>query len=382
MIASQSQPYKRCTNCVMDTTDPAITFDDQGRCHHCRAFENEIRPNWHPNERGKRELEQLGRRIKETGEGREFDCIIGLSGGADSSYLTYVATEVLGLRPLLFHVDAGWNTQEAVNNIERLVTKLGVDLFTEVIDWEEMKDLQAAFFRSGVPHLDFPQDHAFFATLYKFASKHKIRTILTGANYSTECVNNPVSWFYYPSDSTQLRDIQRKFGTRPLTTFPKTSVLWHKVYLPYVRQIRVERPLNLGPYVKREAMSFLTERFGWQPYPQKHFESRFTKFHEGYWLPARFGYDTRKNHFSSFILTGQMDRVTALERLKEPALDAETVRREKEFICNKLDMTPEEMQRCFELPKKTYRDYRNQSWVFRLGAPIGRLFGLEGSSRR
>lgn len=374
--------YQRCTNCVMDTTDPGITFDKEGKCHHCRAFYNEILPNWHPNERGKRELRRLGRSIKEKGQGKEFDCIIGISGGADSSYLTYVATEILGLRPLLFHVDAGWNTQIAVNNIERLVSKLGLDLFTEVIDWEEMRDLQLAFFKSGVPHIDFPQDHAFFATMYKFASKHKIRHILTGGNYSTECVNNPVAWVYYPSDSTQLRDIHRRFGTRPLTTFPMTSVLWHKVYLPYVRKIRVERPLNLIPYVKKDAMQFLTERFGWQPYPQKHFESRFTKFFEGYWLPARFGYDTRKNHFSSFILTGQMERSAALEALREPPLDADTVRREKEYMASKLEITLDELQGYFELPKKTYKDYRNQAWVYSLGSPLARLLGLEGSSRR
>jgi len=217
-----------------------------------------------------------------------------MSRGIDSSYLTYVAKEKLGLRPLVFHVDAGWNSQIAVNNIEKLIDGLGLDLYTEVIDWEEMRDLQLAFFKAGVPHIDTPQDHAFFATMYSFAEQHKIKYILTGANLSTECIRNPIEWMYYQSDSVQLRDIHRKFGTRPLVEFPTTSILRHKVYLRYIKKIRVVTPLNYVPYLKVEAMHFLQNEFGWQPYPQKHFESRFTKFYESFWLPKKFGYDTRR----------------------------------------------------------------------------------------
>ena len=215
----------------------------------------------------------------------------------------------------MFHVDAGWNSQIAVNNIEKLVDGLGLDLYTEVIDWEEMRDLQLAFFKSGVPHIDTPQDHAFFATMYKFAEQHRVRYILTGANLSTECIRNPIEWMYYQSDSVQLRDIHRRFGTRPLRSFPITSILRHKVYLPYIRRIRVVRPLNYVPYVKEDAMRLLQEKFGWQPYPQKHFESRFTRFYESYWLPKKFGYDTRRVQYSSLILTKQMTREEALEKL-------------------------------------------------------------------
>ena len=181
----------------MDTTDSKIAFDSEGVCDHCRTFKQKIRPNWHPDERGRRELEAIVGGIKKAGKGRDFDCIIGMSGGIDSSYLTYLAREQLGLRPLVFHVDAGWNSQIAVNNIEKLVDKLKLDLFTEVIDWEEMRDLQLAFFKSGVPHVDTPQDHAFFATMYKFATQHKVKYILTGANLSTECIRNPIEWMYY-----------------------------------------------------------------------------------------------------------------------------------------------------------------------------------------
>jgi N-acetyl sugar amidotransferase len=365
----------------MDTSDSRIHFDAKGVCDHCRTFYTQVLPNWHTDERGDRELQKMVRDIKAAGRGKDFDCIIGMSGGIDSSYLTYVATKY-GLRPLVFHVDAGWNSQEAVNNIERLVDKLGLDLYTEVIDWDEMRDLQLAYFKSGVPHIDTPQDHAFFATMYKFAEQHDIKYILTGANYSTECIRNPVEWMYYQSDSIQLRDIHRRFGTRPLVNFPTTSILRHKIWLPYVKGIRVVRPLNCVPYRKADAMQLLTEQFGWQPYPQKHFESRFTRFYEGYWLPRKFGYDTRKVQFSSLIVTGQMTREEALERLKSPALDDATVRQEFEYVANKLNISTAELQGFLDAPSKTYRDYRSQEAFYSIGAGAMRWLGLELGGKR
>lgn len=373
--------FRVCSNCVMDTSDSRITFDDKGVCDHCRTFLRKVLPNWHTDERGERELRAMVADIKAAGRGKDFDCIIGMSGGIDSSYLTYVATQ-FGLRPLVFHVDAGWNSQEAVNNIEKLVDALGLDLYTEVIDWQEMQDLQLAYFKSGVPHIDTPQDHAFFATMYKFAQQHGIKYILTGANYSTECIRNPIEWMYYQSDSIQLRDIHRRFGTRPLVNFPITSILRHKVWLPYVKGIRVVRPLNLVPYHKASAMKLLVEKFGWQPYPQKHFESRFTRFYEGFWLPRKFGFDTRKVQFSSLIVTGQMTRDEALEKLKTPALDDATVRQEFEYVANKLNITTEELQGYFDAPNKTYRDYRSQEAFYAMGARAMRLLGLELGGKR
>lgn len=379
---SEVNNVKICSRCVMDTTDSKIVFDEHGVCDHCLTFDRDILPNWHTDERGFAQIKAIAEKIKEEGKGKDFDCIIGMSGGIDSSYLTYLAKEKLGLRPLVFHVDAGWNSQTAVNNIEQIVDKLGLDLYTEVIDWEEMKDLQLAFFKSGVSHIDTPQDHAFFATMYKFASKYKVKYILTGGNYSTECVRNPLEWMYYQSDARQLVDIHSKFGSRPLKKFPVTNILWHKVYLPYIKGIKLIRPLDYMPYDKEEATQFLVDNFGYQRYAQKHFESRFTKFYESYWLAKKFGYDTRKVQYSSLILTGQMSREEALEKLKTPAYDEEQIAHEFEYIATKLGITVAELQTYMDAPNKTFRDYKNQQSIYELGAKVMRMFGLEKGGKR
>ena len=374
--------YQTCTNCVMDATDSQITFDENGTCDHCKTFYSDIQPKWNPNERGLIEIQKIAEKIKTTGQGKNFDCIIGMSGGIDSSYLVYLAKEKLGLRPLVFHVDAGWNSQTAVNNIEKIVDKLELDLYTEVIDWEEMKDLQLSFFKSGVPHIDTPQDHAFFATMYKFAAKYKVKHILTGGNYSTECVRNPLEWMYYQSDSRQLKDIHKKFGTIPLKRYPITNILWHKLFLPYIRGIKVIRPLDYLPYNKEDATKFLVESFGYQRYAQKHFESRFTKFYEGYWLPKKFGYDTRKVQYSSLILTHQMTRDAALEKLKIPAYDEDQIANDFEYIATKLGISVAELQGYLDAPNKTYKDYKNQQSIYNIGAKAMRILGLEKGGKR
>ena len=376
------RPYQICKRCVMDTTDSKIRFDQAGVCDHCITFDTKVMPNWHTDEQGEKALMTIVDGIKAEGKGKDFDCIIGMSGGIDSSYLTYLAKEKMGLRPLVFHVDAGWNSQEAVNNIERIVDRLGLDLFTEVIDWEEMRDLQLAFFKAGVPHIDTPQDHAFFATMYNFAEKYNVRHILTGANYSTECVRNPIEWMYYQSDSVQLKDIHQKHGTRPLRNFPITSILRHKIYLRYWRKIQVVTPLNYLPYHKADAMRLLQEKYGWQPYPQKHFESRFTRFYEGFWLPTKFGYDVRRVQYSSLILTDQMTRAEAIERLKQPPLDPEIARQEFDYVATKIGITSEELRRYLEQPNRTYRDFKSQENVYKIGARVMRMLGLELGGKR
>jgi N-acetyl sugar amidotransferase len=378
---SSKKAFQRCTNCVMDTTDVKIRFDANGVCDHCNTFRLHTLPSWPQGREAADELERMISDIKRSGEGKEFDCILGMSGGIDSSYLTYLAKEKFGLKPLVFHVDAGWNSQEAVNNIERMVDGLKLELFTEVIDWNEMRDLQLSYFKSGVPHVDHPQDLAYFGTMYKFAHKHGIKYILTGANLSTECIRNPVDWGYY-GDITQLRDIHRRYGRAPLKTFPLSHIIWHKIYLPYVLGQKTVRPLNLVPFVKQDAKKLLMERFGWQPYPQKHFESRFTRFIEGYWLPTRFGYDVRKVQFSSLIVTGQMTRQEAMDRLTETAYDPENVKQDFEYVAKKLGIEPAELESYRVMPLRTYRDYDSQDYLYRLGAKAMKLFGLEVGGKR
>ncbi|TCV10494.1 N-acetyl sugar amidotransferase [Sphingobacterium alimentarium] len=377
-----SRAYQICTNCVMDTSDTNIVFDENGVCDHCKDFNENVKPNWHTDKKGHEELLALVAKIKEEGKGKDFDCILGMSGGVDSSYLLHVAVTQYGLRPLVFHVDGGWNSELAVNNIQVMIDKLGLDLYTEVINWEEMKDFQLAFFKSGVPHLDIPQDHAFVATLYNFADKYKIKYILNGGNISTECVRNPMEYLYYGTDMAQINDIRKKFSTNKMETYPFSPVLRHKFYLRYVKQVQVVKPLNYIPYIKSEALELLKNEYGWTPYPQKHFESRFTKFYEGYWLPERFGFDTRRVQFSSLILTGQMNREEAIEKLKVPAYDPLKIKDEFNYIATKLGISPAELQKYFDMPKKFYWDYKNQKSMFNFGAKALKMLGVEKSIKR
>jgi len=267
----------------MDTSDPNIVFDEQGVSDYYHNYQNRILRNWHTDERGLKEIMQVAEKIKIEGKGKDFDCIIGLSGGLDSSYTAYVAKEILGLKPLLFHVDAGWNTEQAVANIEKLCNGLNLELYTEVINWEEMKDLQVAFLKAQTPGQDGPQDIAFFSALYKYAKKNKIKHVLTGANYSTECCREPEEWGAYPGiDKIFVLDIHKRFGKKELTTFPIVDILTYKVYYQKVLGMKIIKPLNNLPFIKKNAEQLLEEKFGWQKFLHKHHESRFTRFYEDY----------------------------------------------------------------------------------------------------
>ena len=362
----------------MDTSDPNIIFDEKDVCDYCNNFKSEILPNWHTDERGATALAALAEKIKADGERKDFDCIIGLSGGLDSSYAAYVAKEKMGLRPLLFHVDAGWNTDQAVGNIEKLVDGLGLDLYTEVINWEEMKDLQVAFLRSQIADQDKPQDAAFFSSIYKFARYHRIKYVITGANYSTECCREPEEWGGYPGiDKTLFSDIHSRFGQRELRTFPLVDIFIYKVFYQKLVGMTVVKPLNLVPYRKTEAEAELERRFGWQKFQHKHHESRFTRFYEDFWLPRKFGFHKRRAHFSSLIMTGQMTRDNALDRLSRPEMDEQFLKQEFEYVASKLGLTLPELQEIFEGENKTYRDYKNKRWAIGIGANVMRRLGLE-----
>ena len=363
----------------MDETDPSITFDREGISNHYWDFQNNVKHKLISGVEGEKFIEKKVESIKHQSAGKEFNCILGLSGGLDSSYMLHKVVTQYNLKPLVFHVDGGWNTDIAVHNIKSLVDKLDLELFTEVINWEEMRAFQLAMFKSGVPHLDVPQDMAFIGVLYKFANKYGIKTILNGGNISTESVQRPFNLIYYAADLKQSKDILKKFSTNRMNTYPFTSVFFHKVWLRYFKKIKVFKPLNFLDYRKANAIQELQENYNWMPYTQKHFESRFTKFYEGYWLPKRFNFDMRKVELSSMILTNQITREDALEILKEPPLSEVEIKNEFKYISNKLDITEDELKSFLEIPKKFFWDYSNNYKVLSLGEKILQLFG---SSRR
>lgn len=375
-MMENKREYQVCTNCVMDTSDSLITFDENGMCDHCHNFYEQIQPNWNPDEKGKFELEKLVKKIKLAGKGKEFDCIIGVSGGVDSSYLLYYAKEVLGLRPLAFACDTGWNLNVAVSNIEKLVKGLKLELFTEVVNWNEMKDLQLAYFKSQVPYQDTPQDHAIFASLYNFAVKNKIKYVITGGNYSTESVREPYEWVYL-NDLTQIKDIHNKFGLQKLKTFPLCGMFKYRIYYRYVLGMRAVKPLDLIPYTKAEAIKTLNEKFDWQPYKNKHYESTFTKFYEGFWLIKKFGYDKRRAHFSSLILSGQLTRDDALKILEESPYPEKEIQDDLVYVSKKLGLTVNEFMEIMSQPNKTFKDYKNTEWISKLAIKFAQIVGLE-----
>lgn len=370
--------YKICNRCIMDTSDPNIKFNEEGICDYCENYENNILPNWHFDDKGLKQLLPIVEKIKKEGEGKPFDCIIGLSGGLDSSYCAYIAKEKLGLRPLLFHVDAGWNTDQAVHNIECLVEGLDSELYTEVINWEEMKALQLAMLKSQIADQDLPQDAAFFCALYKFARKNNIKYVLTGGNYSTECVREPEEWGGFPGiDATLFKDIYKKFGTRPLKTFPLIDVFTYKVLYRYIYGMKVIKPLNYMPYIKEKAESELNQKFGWKKFTHKHHESRFTRFYEDYWLPKKFGYEKRRAHYSSLIMTGQLSRDEALDKIKNPLLDDFFYEREFEYVANKLDISVDELRTIFEGDNKTFLDYKSKYKLVSFASKMMQKLGLD-----
>ncbi|MCB1646941.1 MAG: N-acetyl sugar amidotransferase [Pseudomonadales bacterium] len=346
-----------CTRCVMDTTDPSITFDAAGVCSHCHTFDSEIAPGWFPNEDGLRKLEATIARIKEAGRGNEYDCILGLSGGLDSSYLAYKIRDY-GLKPLVVHVDAGWNSELAVYNIEQIVKYCGYELYTRVMNWDEIRDLQVAFLRSGIANLDVVQDHAFFSSLYHFAVQNNIRYVISGGNVASESVF-PSSWHHSHMDAINIRDIHKRFGEGKLRDYKTISFFQYFFYYPFVRKMNVVRPLNFMPYNLNDALQELVDVVGYKVYGRKHGESRFTKFFQNHYLPVKFGYDKRKAHYSSLVLSGQMTREQACERLAEPLYDPVELEEDIEYVAKKLRISVDELKQLTAAEGLPYSAYKN-----------------------
>lgn len=368
--------YQICTNCVMDTTDSKIVFDENGVCDHCRNFYENIKPNWHPDEIGAAELATLLAKIKKDGKDKPYDCLIGLSGGVDSSYVAYCAVRKWGLRPLIFTVDTCWNLPVADENIKKITDKLGVPVHCEKIDHDEMMDLQLAFFKSGVSYQDLPQDHMIFAALYNFAAKNGFKYILTGGNNSTEGVREPNEWVH-ENDLTLIKDIHKKFGKRKIDPKRYCGMFKYRLYYRYFKGVRAIKILDYIPYIKKDVIAELQREFDWTPYRHKHYEDRFTRFYEGWWMPKKFGYDKRKAYYSSLILTNQMTRDEALELLKEPPYPEETAMEDLEYICHELGITKDEFLKLMNEENKTYKDYRNSFTAIRFARNLAKAVGIE-----
>ena len=373
--------YKICKKCVMDTSDPSIVFSNEGICDNCNQFEKITKKYWLEKQNNQEDFQKLISKIKSTKRGK-YDCLLGLSGGIDSSFLLHYAVKELGLSPLVFHVDGGWNSDISVSNIKSLISKLNLDLFTEVINWEEMRLFQLSFFKSGVPHIDIPQDHAFISTLYNYANNNGIKWILNGGNVSTECIRNPLKYFYYGTDMKHIKYIRKKFGAKNMPTYPFSSILRHKVWLRYIKKVKVIKILDYIYYDKKKALNELVHNYDWKPYPRKHFESRFTRYYEGYWLPKRFGFDTRRVQLSSLIATNQISREDALEQLSKPEFTDTEAESESRYIANKLRISYEELMHYMFMPKKYYDDYPNSLSLFQKGANFLQKVGLEAAIKR
>ena len=349
--------YQVCTRCVMDTSDPEIVFNSEGVCNHCIKFDEETSKRRFPNLEGEKKLKKTFDKVKKDGKGKDYDCILGLSGGLDSAYLALILKEH-NLRPLVVHVDAGWNSELAVYNIEQIVKFCNFELYTHVMNWEEIKDLQISYLKAGVANQDVVQDHAFFSTLYQFAMKNNIKYVINGGNIATESVF-PSTWHHSAMDAININDIHKKFGKIKLKTYKTISFWKYYIYYPFIKKMTPIRPLNYLPYSKEAALSILKAKVGYKEYGRKHGESRFTKFFQNYYLPTKFNQDKRLPHLSSQILSGEISRDEALELLSKPLYEPNELKEDKAFIAKKLDIPELELDKLISAPGNLYSDYKN-----------------------
>lgn len=353
--------YSICSRTVMDDSDPDIVFDENGVSNHYHSAIARLAEKCFRGPDGVPRLKAYIEQIKADGRGKEYDCILGVSGGVDSTYAAVLAKE-LGLRPLAIHLDNGWNREAAVYNVEQLLRRLDIDLYTHVVDWREIKALQRALFRASVANVEVVTDHAINALLYKQAFKRGIRWIVTGANLETESIL-PTAWGYDLRDARNIRAIYKRFGDGvPLKTYPIASALEFFFYLTVAR-IKSLQILNYGPYNKREIVQRLSNEFGYKPYERKHGESRFTRFFQEYYLPTKFGFDKRKAHFSSLIASGQMSRDEALEELNKPLYQPDERVIDVEYVTKKLGFDEAEWEAIMTAPPRRATDFPNDSWI-------------------
>jgi N-acetyl sugar amidotransferase len=354
-LTSADQAYQICSRTVMDNiADPDITFDDDGVCNYYHLYNRRVRDFFVGGEEGKKQLEQVFAKIREEGKGKKYDCITGISGGVDSTYMAYLCKEH-GLRPLIVHLDNGWNSEIANQNINNIIDKCGFDLHTHVIDWEEFKDLQLSFLKASVIDLELTSDHAIFATIYKQARKHKISYLLNGFNITTEGIL-PQAWRWFKYDWLNIRSIQNQFGSKRLKTYPHVSFS-KKFYYDVVLKTVPITPLNYLDYNKEEAKEIISKELGWRDYGGKHFESIITRFYQGYILPEKFGVDKRKAHLSTLIASDQMTREAALEELKQPVYNEDMMLEDKEYVQKKFGLNDASFAELMNAPVKAHLDY-------------------------
>lgn len=363
--------YRICTRCIMDTTDPDIQFDENGVCNHCRVYDERVRERLRADEAGQQELNRLIAKIKTKGKNKKCDCIIGVSGGVDSTFAAYMVKK-LGLRPLAVHLDNGWDSEVAVANLGKALKKLDIDLYTYVVDWEEFKDVQLSFLRASVPDAEIPTDYAIRVVLYQVAAKEGIQSVVSGGNVATEG-HLPAKWSYGHVDWKYIRSVHKKFGKVRLKTFPHRSLLGFLCDI-LIKRITAISILNYTPYVKKDAMEILEKELDWKYYGGKHYESIYTRFLQAYILPRKFGIDKRKSHLSTLICSGQMTREEALEELKnDPYRNEQMMRKDRGYVLEKLGLSEEEFDTIMSLPIKTFRDYPSNHWLFPTMTKVARI---------
>jgi N-acetyl sugar amidotransferase len=352
-----------CARCVMDESVPGIVFYSDGRCSLCKSYDEERTRELFSGAESAERLSRLVKEIKSAGLGRPYDVLIGVSGGVDSSYVAHLIVKQFGLRALAVHLDNGWNTELAVDNIRRLVTRLNIDLHTHVLDWREFRDIQTAFLKSSISNIEIPTDHAIWAVLVRTAAKMGIKYIIGGNNVVTESIM-PESWLYGSKDSRLIRGIHRRFGRVPMKSYPYLRTIDYAYYL-LLRGIRWVPILNYVKYNKAEAKQLLTEELGWRDYGGKHYESIFTRFFHAYYLIQKFGYDLRRSYNSALVCSGQITRDEALRDLSSPPASPSLLEQDRHYVLKKLGLTEEEFGSIIRSPGKTFADYPNSHSLWR-----------------